>query len=151
MSRKQSSDGAEGDRQEAETNRIAAEGNRISAEGERQHAEAVREDHTKFRRRRRRRVTMAQLVAYLLIVTVAVFGFYQIDQQNQTICSSTGDNREAIRNVVKAIDRLGVSLVLEGRRSMENATPGEEAAVERIRAFSAQQLRLLETKACPDG
>jgi hypothetical protein len=99
------------------------------------------------KRARRRRITVAQLGAYLLICVVAVLGFLDLEHTQDELCQTAAENRQASRDIVQAIDRLGVGLILEGREESE-ASPEEAAAIKLLDQFAAEQLALLDKPVC---
>lgn len=93
-----------------------------------------------------RNVAAAQLVAYLMIITIAVLGFARFQQTQEDICRQAQANRQATRNLVVAIDALGQQLVLG---SDEKPTPEQLATLKVFKEFRDQQLTLLEGPVCP--
>lgn len=137
----------EDDRVSAETNRIAAEGGRITAEGERVTAGEARITAESERAHRRRRITLTQLLAYLVVAAVGAFGFWQIGQTQAQLCVIAETNQNAIQNVVIAVEALGSSLVLDGKPASK-ATPEEQKSLDTLTAFREQQLALLSEETC---
>ncbi len=137
----------ESDRQAAETNRIGAEGNRISAETDRIAAESARSETAYKLAGSRRRKDVGQVFAYLLIVIVATFGFYQSNQVDERVCTVAAENRGSLRSLVIALDALGKSLITGGKPESE-LDASQVASLKQFEAFTKAQLELLEYPVC---
>lgn len=105
----------------------------------------------KSRAERRRRITLAQLGAYALIVSTALFGFYQIDQTQADLCDTTAQNRDAVRNVVNAVYELAIGAA-QRQPDAPPLTESEQrelnAYLERVEKFHESQLALLDKEPC---
>lgn len=88
-----------------------------------------------------------QLLAYVLILIVALFGFLELSEHNKHICDTARDNRNASRNIVIAVDELGRALVDDGKPH-DQLTPEEQHAIEIIEDFREDQLDLLKEPVC---
>lgn len=146
----------ENDRASAETNRISAEGGRIGSEAGRTDAETGRAEAETGRvlagvdrASRRRRINLAQLGAYLLIVVVAALGFSDISKTQENLCKTADRNRSALRGVIRAIDDLGSALVKDGRLR-EELSKEEKKALLLLENFREAQLRVLERPICKE-
>lgn len=153
----------ENDRQAAETNRIGAEGNRIGAETDRAAAETTRVDAHTARAESDKRIhnhrvqkDVGQLVAYLLIVTMGVIGFWSLDRANERldkqdliICQTAAENRAAIRNLAIAIEVLGSSLIV-GDKPESKWTPREQVSMSRLDEFHRTTSKMLSAPVCPN-
>ena len=58
----------------------------------------------------RRRIEAAQLLAYLLIVVICIFGFHEVDVQNQQRCEASEDYRTALRNTINGVVTFALEL-----------------------------------------
>lgn len=99
------------------------------------------------RRLKRLGIDAAQIIAYVGIAVVGTVGFFVTGQQQEDLCETSLDNREALRNVVSAIDRLGTDLVLEDKPASA-ATREEKDALRTLNEFRRQQSRLLDYPPC---
>ena len=98
--------------------------------------------------RAHRRIAYWQFAAYLLIISISLLGWRQIEQEADARCESGEANREALRNIVLAIEALGTDLVTQGTNP---TTPEQEETLEEFADFREEQLALLEGPVCPDG
>jgi hypothetical protein len=112
---------------EDEANRLAA----LAESGEKSH----------------RRIAVAQLVAYVMIVAVFAFSSWQAEQQDEHICESAHENREATRALVIAIGDLGTDLVV-GNDDPDSPTPEQQATLDKFAKFQAAQLAALAGPVC---
>lgn len=98
----------------------------------------------------RRRVYRAELGAYLLIVTLAVVGFWRQEQTQEDLCGAVADNREIATELVNSVSQLGTALV-SNDRPPEQLTPEQRAALERIESFRNDRLeKLSSSQPCND-
>lgn len=108
-----------------------------------------------------RRYAIAQLLAYLLIVAVAVLGFSTFERRQEAlareqailsaqearICETARINRASLRNLTIAITMLGEDLVLDGK-PRSSADPEERLSLARLEAFRITQLATLTGRSC---
>lgn len=87
------------------------------------------------------------IAAYVLIVAVAMLGFWNADRDDEQMCESALENREAIRSLANATDTLGRDLVLDGKPESK-ADPDERRALDRIAKFREEQEKLLSAPVC---
>lgn len=97
----------------------------------------------------RHRIYVAQVAAYVLIVTVAVIGFWRIANTQDDLCRTASDNRAAIRGMTEAITRLGINLVKQDDDPSNHLTAGQRRAVAQFRAFRREQVTALDVPVCP--
>lgn len=88
-----------------------------------------------------------QLGAYLLIVVMAMVGFYEMGKVDDKFCQSGQENREAIRNLTIAISALGQDLIRDDQPLNELDAEDREA-LRAFRTFEADQVALLEPPVC---
>lgn len=60
-----------------------------------------RKPHSHFR------LTIAQLIAYLIFISAVTYSFYVMEQTNDRLCEQSATNREAIREVYRDVAELG--------------------------------------------
>ena len=106
----------------------------------------------KQRIKARRRRDIAQLIAYLLIVSIGVFGFHEQDKQNKARCESAAQIRDVIRGQVLAIYDLGLSAT-QRPPNARPLTPSEQqqldAYVKNLQRFRDNQLKkIVPSSAC---
>lgn len=94
-----------------------------------------------------RRIAYWQLAAYLLIFSLSVIGWWQIEQESDARCASGEINRQALRNIITGVGDLGAKLVTNGE---DPSTPEQEAALAQFTAFEEEQLALIEGPVCPE-
>ena len=97
---------------------------------------------------RRHRIDLAQIMAYILIVSIFILGLYQANKQDDELCKITADNRQVTRNLVVAIERLGTELVTNGNSDI---TAAQQESLDRFAEFKESQLRVLELPVCQDN
>lgn len=88
------------------------------------------------RRRDRRRTWLLQLGAYVLIVAIGAFGFWQADQAREDARRRAAEHRQVTANVVCAVAQL--------IRDLVTPAPGQKLT-ERQQAYIASTLRRLHT------
>jgi hypothetical protein len=82
----------------------------------------------RFNRLNRRRF-YGQLFAYLLIVIIAIFGFYKNDQDNKARCEAGATSRQAQRDTINAVADLAVGLT----RPPAGSVPPQRTDEEKLR------------------
>ena len=95
-----------------------------------------------------RRIALWQLAAYVLIVSISLIGWWRIEKEADARCTAGEANREALRNIVVAIEMLGTDLVTGGENP---TTPEQEETLKQFADFREEQLALLDGPVCPDG
>ena len=104
----------------------------------------------------RRRIFWQQLGAYLLIVGIGIYGFYQQDKDEYERCLSGNEIREVSRNNVLAVYDLALSLSQPPPGDTSPMTPEEQAQtqlfIDRITKFRDEQLsKIPGDRTCEDG
>lgn len=94
-----------------------------------------------------RRMAYWQLAAYLLIFSMSVIGWWQIEQESDARCDAGEANRAALRNIIIGVGDLGTELVTQGQNP---TTPEQEAALEDFADFEEKQLALIAGPVCPE-
>lgn len=97
--------------------------------------------------RAHRNIFFAQLCAFLLMVGVTIYVVSGFGARDQAICDTSADNRQAVRNLVVAIDDLGRDLVI-GNGDPNSPTPEQQATLDQFEQFKEQQLKLLKDDVC---
>lgn len=87
-----------------------------------------------------------RVAAYLFMVVVVGFLFWQNDRTTDNLCTGATENREAIRAVVQGVGNLGRGLILDG--AAQPSTPEQGTALLRIDRFEDEQLQALELPVC---
>jgi hypothetical protein len=77
----------------------------------------------------------ARLLAYLVMVTVTLFGFWKIQNVQDADCHDRRANREALRESYIATANLGEALVANSKE------PGKSRAVAKFKAFRDENLK----------
>jgi len=96
----------------------------------------------------RKRIYRAELGAYVLIVSIALFGFFQIEQNQDSICESVQTNRQVATELVNSVYTLGVGLITDDVPE-EQLSPEQVEALQRLERFRSDRLETLgETEAC---
>jgi hypothetical protein len=92
-----------------------------------------------------------QLLAYLLIVAIALVGFWQVDRSNEQMCDFADDNRTAIRTTIEGVASLGEQLVRGPHLDKDvPLDPSRQEQLDRIAEFQRSQLELLDQPPCMD-
>jgi hypothetical protein len=137
------------DQKDYQKDRDSDAADRVQAADEVEEARLARADEleklVREKERTHKKIGAAQLVAYLLIVIVSVFAWQKSTSQDHHICRSAEANRQAVRNVVIAIEQLGTELVTDDGTP---PTPEQQVALDRFKKFKEDQLALLELPAC---
>lgn len=94
-----------------------------------------------------RRIAYWQLAAYLLIFTVSLLGWWQIEQEANARCQSGEENRAALRNLITGVGDLGERLVTNGQNP---TTPEQDAALAQFDEFEKEQLALIAGPVCAE-
>lgn len=95
----------------------------------------------------RHQIWTAQLLAYVLILVTAIWGFYAIGRQTDRLCDNALANRVAVRQLTSAIANLGRQLVVGDAGSA--VTPEQVASLQEFREFKRRTLAKLPNVPCP--
>lgn len=93
---------------------------------------------------RRYGLGLAQGGAYVAIVAVALHGFQQTSETQDDLCRIVEINREAVRDVIRAVEELGSGMVRDGK-PLERLSAEELGNIELLARFRERQLALLPT------
>jgi uncharacterized protein HemX len=90
----------------------------------------------------RKLIYRAQLIAYVLIVGIGIFGFWQAEKTQREICLSTENNRAVTAELVQSINALGTNLITDGR-DFEDLTEQQQRALDTLDKFERNRLGAL--------
>lgn len=110
-------------------------------------AQALHEADTEADKRAKR-TFIAQLLAYVLIVGVAVFVSWRQEGLSDDLCTGAAENREALRAIVVGVGDLGEALIIGDAAGDDYISPQQAEALTRINEFEKQQLKTLELPIC---
>lgn len=94
-----------------------------------------------------RRVAIAQACAYVVIVLAGLAGALRFQHDAARICDTAESNRQAVRNLVVGVKRLGRELVVGGPDAAA-PSPEQRAALAQFKAFKQRQFELTADPAC---